>query len=70
MATIEIELYVDSEGAGRGVIDGNESHDYLDHALAVRMVKLIVEVPEPKAQEIKIQAPEVAEAAVSVKIAQ
>lgn len=68
MATIEIELFVDSDGNVRGVVDGNESHDDLDNSLACRTVKLTVEVPEPTAQEITVEVPEAAQADATVKV--
>ena len=66
--TIEIALYVDSDGGTRAVIDGNESHDDLNVDLACRMVRLVVEIPEQKAQKIAIAVPEDADAPATVTV--
>ncbi len=68
MATIEIELYVDADGNVRGVVDGNESHDDTDMALAICKVALTINVPEPTAQKITVEVPEAAQADATVKI--
>lgn len=57
MATIQIAIWVDSDGNARVEADDCEAFDNTDTSLAVRKVILSVEVPEPQAEQVEVEVP-------------